>query len=631
MPWSSWHEARPLFVAIDDVPWLDQSSTELLGTILSALPDSPILVAATYRDDEPTPPAVNGLLDQVRRAGGVEIPLGPLALRDIEPLIVCHLGGETVNPELARVVFERSLGNPLFCLELMRTSRDHGVIRLLDGRWSIDSGGLSSELPETIRTLVASRCAALPERARELLATAAELGPEFSYDTLLAVAAASDRKLLEVLDTALASGLLIEIGRGYAFAHPLYRVAVRGTLSRRRRGEACLAIACALAGVDLAGATPEELARVASECPGPAAVAEHALSAVELGVQAAIPLAVAFGFAAGALEKRVFDRDGATALLDRALEAWRRLPAASAIHYDASEAYALVADLRMKAGEDTAATRSFHEAIATARTADEVARAYVASFWLPYRHGDFEAALAILEEGLAVLPEDAAAARARVQTAIGWCLVRLRRLDDALISLEEAHHRAPGIRGPPGLDAGAGLPGSPPALPRPARRGHRPPRTVARCSRASSADSDGEMRAQIHLAAGPDAVRSSRAGTQPRGPFARARVAQRETGTPRRSPRGEPPRCRTSWATAARPWPIVTGSCASWLPSAATRTTRRSPTPTSRTSPASRATRPGLPVSRRPRWRWPARPDDTDYPARIRAALGAESWSRLES
>jgi tetratricopeptide (TPR) repeat protein len=92
----------------------------------------------------------------------------------------------------------------------------------------------------------------------------------------------------------------------------------------------------------------------------------------------------------------------------------------------------------MTAGEDAAATRSFREAIATARTADELARAYTVFYWLPYRHGDFEAALAILEEGLAVLPRDAAVPRARVRTAIGWCLVRLRRLDDALHQLEEA-------------------------------------------------------------------------------------------------------------------------------------------------------------------------------------------------
>ena len=179
--------ARPLFVAIDDLPWLDRPSLELLGTILSALPDAPILVAATCRDDEPAPPEAMGLLDQVRRAGGVEMALGPLALRDVDALIVGHLGGETVSPGLARVVFDRSLGNPLFCLELVRAGRDHGVIRLADGRWSIGAGGLSGELPETVRTLVASRSAALPEHARELLATAAELGPEFEFDTLLAV------------------------------------------------------------------------------------------------------------------------------------------------------------------------------------------------------------------------------------------------------------------------------------------------------------------------------------------------------------------------------------------------------------------------------------------------------------
>jgi DNA-binding SARP family transcriptional activator/Tfp pilus assembly protein PilF len=430
--------SRPLVVAIDDLPWLDPSSLELLGTVVAGLADAPILVAATHRDHEPTSQATSGFLDQLRRAGGLELRLGPLALRDIEPLIVGHLGGETVQSELAHVVHERSLGNPLFCLELVRAGRDRGALRLGEGRWSLAASGLPGELPDTVRTLVASRSAALPAGARELLATAAELGPMIEFDTLAAVRPDHDADLLASLDAALASGLLVEDGNAYAFAHPLYRLAVRGAWGPRRRGEACLAIAWALAGPVAKGALPEALERAAADHADPATVAEQALSACELGVGAARPIAAAFGFAAGQRETRLFDRGRAAALLSRALDAWRRLPAGTAARFDASAAHVLLADLHMTAGEDAAATRSFRDAIATARGPEELARAYASHFWLPYRHGDFETALTILQEGLGRLPPETAASRARIQASIGWCLVRLRRFDEALVPLEEA-------------------------------------------------------------------------------------------------------------------------------------------------------------------------------------------------
>lgn len=493
-------QPRPLCVAIDDLPWLDPSSLELFGAIVSGLAGSPILIAATYRDDEPASPAATSFLDHVRRAGGLEMPLGPLALRDVQPLIVGHLGGETVHPALARDVFDRSLGNPLFCLELVRAGRDRGAIQLVDGRWSMAGSDLPNEAPATVRTLVASRTAALPEAARELLAIAAELGPGIEFETLAAVGGDRDGQLLDSLDAALATGLLVENGSGYAFAHPLFRLAVRGAWGRHRRGEVCFAIANAVAGVGAAGASPETLDKAARDCPDPVAVAEHALSACDLGVQAAIPLAVAFGFAAGERERRMFDRDHATTLLERSLAAWRRLPDATAVPYDASAAHALLADLRMTAGEDDTAARSFREAIATARTADDLARAYTAFFWLPYRHGDFETALAILEEGLAVLPRAAAAARARVRTSIGWCLVRLRRFDDALPQLEDALEV---------LERSGDRPGAMRALDFLGvllRHLGRPDEGVVRLERSLALalaldDSRGEMLARIHIAA----------------------------------------------------------------------------------------------------------------------------------
>ena len=425
---------RPAVIAVDDLPWLDRASLETLGAVVSGLPNAPILLATTYRDDEPTGEAPAALVDQIRRAGGLELTLGPLAPRDVEPLLLGHLGGESIEPRLARLAHEHSAGNPLFCLELLRAARDHGRVRLDGGRWAIASGSVADEIPDSVRRLVAGRASALPGPARDLLAAVAELGAGVSFDTLAAMLPDPPGGLVAVLDAALDSGLLVERGTGYAFAHPLFRLVVRGSVPPGRRGAFHLAAARALASVG-PEASVEDLCVAAAASADPAGIADHALAACELGIEGAVPLAVAFGFEGGDREARVFDHGAAIGLLERALAAWRRLPPGDASAYRASAACARLGAQYLLRGDETAATAACRNAIDAARTPEELVQAYVALRYISYRHGDFEAGLSVLAEGMARLPPDATAMRARLQAEIGWSLARLRRLPEALEAL----------------------------------------------------------------------------------------------------------------------------------------------------------------------------------------------------
>ena len=107
--------------------------------------------------------------------------------------------------------------------------------------------------------------------------------------------------------------------------------------------------------------------------------------------------------------------------------------------------------------------------------------------------------MAILEEGLAVLPGDATAARARLQTEVGWCLVRLRRFDDALGSLEHALSVLEAFGDRPGVMRALDFLG---VL---LRYLGRPEEGIDRLEHSlvlarQLSDSEGEMRAQMHLA-----------------------------------------------------------------------------------------------------------------------------------
>jgi DNA-binding SARP family transcriptional activator len=431
--------ARPLVLALDDLPWLDEPSLDLLATLVGARAACPILVAATYRDDEPVPDGVRRLAEQARRAGGISIPVGPLARRDVEPLITGHLGGQSVLEAVSRTVFELSGGNPLFCLEAVRAGRQHDVLRIVDGRWTMTRDRALDDLPESARQLTVRRAAMLSPAARELLDVAAELGPVIAFDVLAATLARPDRDLIEALDEALRSGLLVERSGGYAFGHPLYRVAVREGSGTARRATLHLSIARAMAGDAAEAVDPDTIRAAAARATDPTAVAHHASEAAGLGRREALPLAVAFGFEAARRHALVHDRSEAASLYEQALGLWRQLPGADPRAWGISGAYVALGTLRALAADWSGAATAFRQATALASTPDEIAEAYHEfADTVPYRRGDFEATRVILEEGLARLPAGAHAERAVLRSASGWCLVRMRRIDEALPVMQAA-------------------------------------------------------------------------------------------------------------------------------------------------------------------------------------------------
>ena len=205
-----------------------------------------------------------------------------------------------------------------------------------------------------------------------------------------------------------------------------------------RRAATQLAIARALAGSGADVAGPAELAALAARHSDPAPVADHALAATSAGQAGAAPLGVAFGFAAGERLWRLFDREAAFDMLGRSLRVWQRLDTDVAAAFDAVRAWQTMADLHRAAGDEKARVDACREAARVARSPVELADAYVGLAHVPYAHGDFAAAIAILEEGRGRLPPDAHVARARIGSQVAWSLARLRRLAEALPEAERA-------------------------------------------------------------------------------------------------------------------------------------------------------------------------------------------------
>lgn len=198
-------EQRPVVVAVDDVQWLDASSTRTLASALRRA-DVPVRLVVARRA-EPS---------EIERAMPFEeLPIGPLDLGSLHTMLSRRLGRPLAHRTLTRI-HDVSGGNPIYALELAR---------LVDP----DADPLAQlRVPATLAELVRGRLAALPSSAYDALAFAAALGaPRVSLLERVGARPAA-------LDPAIASRVVEREGGVIRFTHPLLSSVLYDDLGPRR-------------------------------------------------------------------------------------------------------------------------------------------------------------------------------------------------------------------------------------------------------------------------------------------------------------------------------------------------------------------------------------------------------------
>jgi tetratricopeptide (TPR) repeat protein len=227
----------PVLVVLDDIHGADSGSFQLLSHLARRAASGRhhgwrFMVA--YRAEElPEVDPRRVVLDSLVRDGlADQIALERLGREDCEALAADVLGRS--SEELPDEVWELSLGNPLFALEL---ARDRG------------DGHRGTQPPQGVRQLVASRLARLAPTARRIVEVAAVAGGDAAMSEVLDVAAeglhptlsaaeATTAADLAVTGSVLAERDVVVDGRrvaGLTFHHPLVRMTCYEQLSSARR------------------------------------------------------------------------------------------------------------------------------------------------------------------------------------------------------------------------------------------------------------------------------------------------------------------------------------------------------------------------------------------------------------
>lgn len=220
---------HPLVVFVDDLQWADASTPEVLMNLLGDELVRNVLVIGAYRDNEVQEgrqPALSRALHELEadRPGAVDrIFLGLLSEESVGQLVADTLRCDLArSAPLARLVFQKTGGNPFFVNELLRMLHRDGAFRFVadEARWDWDYQTIEkAAVSDNVADLMVARLCQLPEQTLAQLRVAACLGSHFELATLARVVERSPGSVAAALWVAVDQNVLLPLGSGYRLIH----------------------------------------------------------------------------------------------------------------------------------------------------------------------------------------------------------------------------------------------------------------------------------------------------------------------------------------------------------------------------------------------------------------------------
>ncbi|MCW2548143.1 MAG: hypothetical protein JWN96_2603 [Mycobacterium sp.] len=224
--------AGPAVLLLEDVHWIDPSSAALTAAIASLTTQVPLLLIVTTRDAGPPLEAVLGAVPPKSRRA---LHLTPLGSADIAELIRGELGAPPA-PELLALLAERTGGNALFVVEIVREMLERGELDHGEDLVQLRTGVRAEDVPSSVQGILAARLDLLSAAASTLLKICAVIGRRVPHDLLGRLLDTPPTDHETALHELVTRGLLAAEGDDLTFTHALVQdVAYARLLQRQRR------------------------------------------------------------------------------------------------------------------------------------------------------------------------------------------------------------------------------------------------------------------------------------------------------------------------------------------------------------------------------------------------------------
>lgn len=216
---------RPLVLFLDDLQWVDLASLELLVSLLQEGESKHLLIIGAYRSNEVdgAHPLTMAMRELSARAKVHTIELGPLDRTDVGRFVADALD---ILPEraapLGSLLFDKTLGNPFFLIQLMTALHRDGVLGYDQSthgyHWDLESVRQAAATDNVIEFLT-SRIDRLQRQTQRVLSLASCIGHRFDLQTLSTICEDSPLQSAAALWEALAEGIIVPQSSDYRYVH----------------------------------------------------------------------------------------------------------------------------------------------------------------------------------------------------------------------------------------------------------------------------------------------------------------------------------------------------------------------------------------------------------------------------
>jgi len=241
-------QQEPTVVILEDLHWAAAESVELLRRLSGRLAELPLLIVASFRDDE-----VPNLAKQLPSCHVLKVER--LGETSVAALLAAMLGDPGRRPELISLLQRETEGNAFFLVESVRALAEEAGGLLRVGEATLPERLLGGGMQAVVRR----RLERVPEWARALLRVAAIAGRQLELALLRhpSLAAESQGRELELWLRACAEAAVLEVSDDrWRFAHDKLREGVLAELAAAQKQQLHRQVGEALEQLSPAGTSP---------------------------------------------------------------------------------------------------------------------------------------------------------------------------------------------------------------------------------------------------------------------------------------------------------------------------------------------------------------------------------------
>jgi DNA-binding winged helix-turn-helix (wHTH) protein len=245
--------AQPLVLVLEDLHWSDYATLDLLTALARRREPARFLLLGTYRPPDALQRGhpLHTVTHELHMHGQcAELPLTLLTEAAVADYLAAHFPEAQFPAGLARLVHQRTEGNPLFMVSVVEDWVRRGWLAQADGHWILRVGlaALAVTVPEGLRQMLEQQLDRLSPMEQQVLEVGSVAGATFSA---AAVAAGLVHEVVQVeewcSDLARRRQWLQADGEqswpdgtvagGYRFTHALYQEVAYTRLTTARRAQ----------------------------------------------------------------------------------------------------------------------------------------------------------------------------------------------------------------------------------------------------------------------------------------------------------------------------------------------------------------------------------------------------------